>query len=235
MRTFVIIWTIAFIAVIAVMCTVDLSSYVPSIYTVFNKNKPLVTGIIYILLISIFIWLIVALYLLKKYSFKVEKLSLGGVNVLFNESGTLYRKSIKNHLDSKRAIFKLKKNVDAFDEVISSYYQTYQFIRDEMKLLNPKKDNELYNISNDMLMVLNKFLTKNQNNYKRWYKYISDKDEVIDVITNTPLKVHLTPINKIQKQYYNYSKICNDFKVVNDFFTSRVQQTFNVNTNKWDW
>ncbi|CAC9177693.1 Uncharacterised protein [Citrobacter werkmanii] len=29
-----------------------------------------------------------------------------------------------------------------------------------MKLLNPKKDNELYNISNDMLMVLNKFLTK---------------------------------------------------------------------------
>lgn len=142
------------------MCTVDLSLYVPSIYTVFNKNKPLVTGIIYILLISIFIWLIVALYLLKKYSFKVEKLSLGGVNVLFNESGTLYRKSIKNHLDSKRAIFKLKKNVDAFDEVISSYYQTYQFIRDEMKLLNPKKDNELYNISNDMLMVLNKFLTK---------------------------------------------------------------------------
>ncbi|MHB2527317.1 hypothetical protein ACYBQR_28030, partial [Klebsiella pneumoniae] len=74
MRTFVIIWTIAFIAVIAVMCTVDLSSYVPSIYTVFNKNKPLVTGIVYILLMSIFIWLIVALYLLKKYSFKVEKL-----------------------------------------------------------------------------------------------------------------------------------------------------------------
>jgi hypothetical protein len=51
----------------------------------------------------------------------------------------IYRKSIKNHLDSKRAIFKLKKNVDAFDEVISSYYQTYQFIRDEMKLLNQKR------------------------------------------------------------------------------------------------
>lgn len=121
------------------MCTVDLSSYVPSIYIVFNKNKPLVAGIIFILLMSIFIWLIVALYLLKKYSFKVEKLSLGDVNILFNESGTLYRKSIKNHLDSKRAIFKLKKNVDAFDEVISSYYQIYQFIRDEMKILNPKK------------------------------------------------------------------------------------------------
>lgn len=101
--------------------------------------------------------------------------------------------------------------------VISSFYQTYQYIRDEMKILNPQKDYELYNISNDMLMVLNKFLTTNRNNYKRWYKYILDKNEVADVITNTLLKVHLTPINKIQKQYYNYGKICNDFKVVNVF------------------
>jgi hypothetical protein len=43
----------------------------------------------------------VSLYLLKKYSVKVEKLSLGGVNILFNESATLYKKSVKNHLDSK--------------------------------------------------------------------------------------------------------------------------------------
>ncbi|MED6027891.1 hypothetical protein VZF51_25625, partial [Serratia marcescens] len=107
-----------------------------------------------ILLISVFIWLMVSLYLLKKYSVKVEKLSLGGVNILFNESATLYKKSVKNHLDSKRAIFKLRKNVDAFDEVISSYYQTYQFIRDEMKILNPKKDREIYDFSNEMLMVL---------------------------------------------------------------------------------
>ncbi|MFO5615192.1 hypothetical protein ACLBQC_32035, partial [Klebsiella pneumoniae] len=82
---------------------------------------PLVTGALSILLISVFIWLMVSLYLLKKYSVKVEKLSLGGVNILFNESATLYKKSVKNHLDSKRAIFKLRKNVDAFDEVISSY------------------------------------------------------------------------------------------------------------------
>lgn len=38
-----------------------------------------------------------------------------------------------------------------------SYYQTYQFIRDENETIESKKDNELYNISNDMLMVLNKF------------------------------------------------------------------------------
>ncbi|MFZ7405027.1 hypothetical protein, partial [Klebsiella pneumoniae] len=169
MKTFVTLWTIVFLAFIAVMCTVDISNYIPSVYTVFSKNRPLVTGALSILLISVFIWLMVSLYLLKKYSVKVEKLSLGGVNILFNESATLYKKSVKNHLDSKRAIFKLRKNVDAFDEVISSYYQTYQFIRDEMKILNPKKDREIYDFSNEMLMVLNRFLTNYQNNYKRWY------------------------------------------------------------------
>jgi hypothetical protein len=95
-------------------------------------------------------------------------------------------------MDSKRAIFKVRKNVDAFDEVISSYYQTYQFIRDEMKILNPKKDREIYDFSNEMLMVLNKFLTNYQNNYKRWYKYISDKDEVNDRATGDVMRFHST-------------------------------------------
>ncbi|MDQ1783113.1 hypothetical protein, partial [Klebsiella pneumoniae] len=212
MKTFVTLWTIVFLAFIAVMCTVDISNYIPSVYTVFSKNRPLVTGALSILLISVFIWLMVSLYLLKKYSVKVEKLSLGGVNILFNESATLYKKSVKNHLDSKRAIFKLRKNVDAFDEVISSYYQTYQFIRDEMKILNPKKDREIYDFSNEMLMVLNRFLTNYQNNYKRWYKYISDKDEVVDRVSGDVMRFHATSINKIQMQYYDYERILKGFK-----------------------
>ncbi|MBL0815063.1 hypothetical protein JK323_26470, partial [Klebsiella michiganensis] len=212
MKTFVTLWTIVFLAFIAVMCTVDISNYIPSVYTVFSKNRPLVTGALSILLISVFIWLMVSLYLLKKYSVKVEKLSLGGVNILFNESATLYKKSVKNHLDSKRAIFKLRKNVDAFDEVISSYYQTYQFIRDEMKILNPKKDREIYYFSNEMLMVLNRFLTNYQNNYKRWYKYISDKDEVVDRVSGDVMRFHATSINKIQMQYYDYERILKGFK-----------------------
>ncbi|MGF1385283.1 hypothetical protein ACQSG7_28950, partial [Klebsiella pneumoniae] len=222
MKTFVTLWTIVFLAFIAVMCTVDISNYIPSVYTVFSKNRPLVTGALSILLISVFIWLMVSLYLLKKYSVKVEKLSLGGVNILFNESATLYKKSVKNHLDSKRAIFKLRKNVDAFDEVISSYYQTYQFIRDEMKILNPKKDREIYDFSNEMLMVLNRFLTNYQNNYKRWYKYISDKDEVVDRVSGDVMRFHATSINKIQMQYYDYERILKGFKDVNRFFVNDV-------------
>lgn len=229
------LWTIAFLAFVGVMCTVDISNYIPSVYTVFSKNRPLVTGVLSILLISVFIWLMVSLYLLKKYSVKVEKLSLGGISILFNESSTLYKKSIKNHLDSKRAIFKVRKNVDAFDEVISSYYQTYQFIRDEMKILNPKKDREIYEFSNEMLMVLNKFLTNYQNNYKRWYKYISDKDEVNDRATGDVMRFHSTGINKIQMQYYDYDRILKGFKDVNRFFINDVKPKFRINTDKWNW
>ncbi|WP_326903111.1 hypothetical protein P8F81_23280 (plasmid) [Kosakonia cowanii] len=165
----------------------------------------------------------------------MEKLSLGGVNILFNESATLYKKSVKNHLDSKRAIFKVRKNIDAFDEVISSYYQTYIFIRDEMKILNPKKDREIYDFSNEMLMVLNRFLTNYQNNYKRWYKYISDKDEVVDRVSGNVMRFHATNIEKIQKQYYDYNRILKGFKDVNRFFANDVKAKFDINTDKWNW
>lgn len=235
MKTIVTLWTVFFLAIIGAMCTIDMSKYMPSIYTVFSKNRPLVTGALSILLIAVFIWLMVSLYLLKKYSVKVEKLSLGGVNILFNESSTIYKKSIKNHLDSKRAIFKIRKDIDAFDEVIASYYQTYQYIRDEMKVLNPKKDRAIYDFSNEMLMVLNKFLTNHQNNYKRWYKYISDENEVEDKASGAMMKFHETGIGKIQKQYYGYNSILKGFKEVNKFFISDVKPRFGINTDRWNW
>ncbi|MDW7519159.1 hypothetical protein RY897_28885, partial [Klebsiella pneumoniae] len=100
--------------------------------------------------------------------------------------------------------------------------QTYQFIRDEMKILNPKKDREIYDFSNEMLMVLNRFLTNYQNNYKRWYKYISDKDEVVDRVSGDVMRFHATSINKIQMQYYDYERILKGFKDVNRFFVNDV-------------
>jgi hypothetical protein len=78
---------------------VDLSLYVPSIYTVFNKNK--LSNWYYIYTTNIYFYMANCSVISFKKIFKVEKLSLGGVNVLFNESGTLYRKSIKNHLIQK--------------------------------------------------------------------------------------------------------------------------------------
>lgn len=103
-----------------------------------------------------------------------------------------------------------------------------------MRLLDPKKDRELYNFSNDMLMILNRFLTNNQNNYKRWFNHVTDKDEVKDNQTKNTLIVHCTPINKIQEQYYNYNKIMTEFREVNEFFMKKVKSKFDINTEKWD-
>lgn len=47
------------------------------------------------------------------------------------------------------------------------------------------------------------------------------------------LEFHLTPIDKIQEQYYRYNEICEGFKEINQFFTQVVNQHFNVNLEKW--
>jgi hypothetical protein len=56
-----------------------------------------------ILLISIFRRLIVALYLLKKYSFKARETSLGGDNVLFNGNGTYISQKYKKSSGFKKS------------------------------------------------------------------------------------------------------------------------------------
>ncbi len=66
------LWTIAFLAFVGVMCTVDISNYIPSVYTVFSKNRPLVTGVLSILLISVFIWLMVSLYLWGRFRLRAK-------------------------------------------------------------------------------------------------------------------------------------------------------------------
>ncbi|EHX98928.1 hypothetical protein ECDEC15B_5161 [Escherichia coli DEC15B] len=75
----------------------------------------------------------------RKYSFKVERLNFGGLNILFDNSDALFIKSIQNFLDTKRTLFKINVQQDAFDEVFNSYYEVYQFIRVEMRVLNIKR------------------------------------------------------------------------------------------------
>ncbi|HHC0427197.1 TPA: hypothetical protein ACOSB6_005152, partial [Salmonella enterica] len=105
---------------------------------------------------------------------KIEKLTFGGMNILFNTTSTLYINSVLSFLDTKRSLFIIREEYDNFSEVLDSYYQTYTFFRQEMKILDPIRDKELYDFTNDLLMIINKFLTKHQNNYRRWYKFISE-------------------------------------------------------------
>ena len=193
---------------------------------------------------SILVMFVVIIFLFdglinKRYSFKVEKLSFGGLNILFDNSDVLFKKSVQNFLDTKRTLFVVDSCHDAFDEVFNSYYETYQFLRVEMRVLNIKRatDFEYYSLSNVALKKLNIFLTKHQNNYRRWHKYISEHDAIIvgknDDGTIRKLRYHLTPIGEIQSHYYNFEELTNDFQKVNNFFKESFSGKFDIDMKKW--
>ncbi|HDX9111140.1 TPA: hypothetical protein RQO78_005418 [Klebsiella michiganensis] len=235
-----VVWGSVCIVVIALLGTVQLPT---SEDITFGKRLLQNIGVLSSLL-SVVILIIVAIFLLdgmmnRKYSFKVERLNFGGLNILFDNSDALFIKSIQNFLDTKRTLFKINVQQDAFDEVFNSYYEVYQFVRVEMRVLNikRKKDLELYMLANTMLKKLNAFLTEHQNNYRRWHKYVSDKDEV--KIDEKPdgeaivLRYHLTPIGKIQTYYYHFNKLVNDFTELNKFFQDSVASQFSIDMDKW--
>lgn len=226
-----IFFTLCFFLIIS-MFLVDYSSIGS---TLFIKNFPIVSSSIITLTICVMSYLLITSYLDKKYSLKIEKLSLGGLNILFDSSRVLYIKSVTNFLDSKRTLFKIDPIYDNFSDIFESYFQTYNFFRQEMKILDPKKDKDLYDLTNHTLQELNKFLTKNQNNYRRWYQKIST-DNTTEYFTERSGKYfYNTPIHEIQKTYYAYDELLNSFKEINTFFESNVKKPFEVNSEKWNW
>lgn len=180
----------------------------------------------------------------NKWAFKLEKVSLGGFNLLFDNPVRLYKRTIRSLLDTKRTLFKIDFERDNFDETLTSYYKTYEFFRNEMKILDSerrrgkwrkKEQRELYDVTNNILQVLNEFLTSHQNNFRRWYKYISEKNEVKKISgEGDSLEFHMTPISEIQRQFYRYEEICRGFEEVNRFFVTEVNQYFEVNLEKWE-
>ena len=117
-------WGSVCIVVIALLGTVQL----PTSEDI-NFGKRLLQNIgVLSSLLSVVVLIIVAIFLLdgmmnRKYSFKVERLSFGGLNILFDNSDALFIKSIQNFLDTKRTLFKINVQQDAFDEVFNSYYE----------------------------------------------------------------------------------------------------------------
>lgn len=206
----------------------------------FLSNIELVKNVLSVTILFLIVCILIIGISSGRYSFKIEKLTLGGVNILFNNSDKLFKKSIKNHLDSKRTLFSISFERDNFDETLTSFFNTYNFIRDEMKILNLSKraDKNMYRDANDTLKTLNVFLTKHQNDFRRWYKYVSINDNV-ERINNTnvnkePLVFHLTTIEEIQKQYYRYDELKSDLQGINNYFNNNVKNKFNVNTEKWN-
>jgi hypothetical protein len=162
----------------------------------------------------------------KKWVFRVEKLSLGGFNIIFDNPEQLFKQHVRNFLNTKRTLFKIDEDKDNFYETLNSYYSIYNFIRDEMKLFDPKtsKKSESYKTANLMIQELNDFLTKHQNNFRRWYEYIMDKD----ISKNFDKDIGL-----IQKEYRNYDLIVKDFKDLNNFFCD-ISDKFEIDATKWN-
>lgn len=236
-----IIWGSLFVLLIVCMGFYSL----PSVNDLWFTKNLVNNSIVIKTVLSVFILFFVAYFIvvgiiLKKYSLKIEQLSFGGVNVLFNNSDKIYIKTVMNYLDTKRTLFKILPQYDSFEETLNSYFETYSFIRSEMKILNAKHDKQLYTLSNEILKVLNKFLTEHQNNYRRWHKYVAEHDKVSigELNENNDevfLSYHLTPIGKIQKHYYHYNKLLSDIQDVNKFFMEKVKPTFNIDVDKWSW
>lgn len=238
-----VVWTIILLlaALIFICIYYDLSFLNDSR---FFQNSKIVSTYLFGVLPLLLIVGIFLLLLTNKWAFKIEKLSLGGFNLMFDNPAKLYVRSVRSFLDTKRTLFKIDFERDNFDETLTSYYKTYEFFRNEMKILDNEKkrgrwsnkgeQRVLYDVTNKIVQELNEFLTSHQNNYRRWYKHISDTDSVTRIDGGESLVFHMTPISEVQKNYYGYFGICEGFTTVNNFFQSTVNEHFNVNMSKWE-
>lgn len=196
---------------------INFKNNIKFIMNIFNKSLPLlIIGVVFVFY----------KILSSKWIFRIEKLTLGGMSIIFSNPDDLFKQQVRNFLNTKRTLFKLDEDKDNFYETIDSYYQVYSFIRDEMKIYDNKSyqnESSCYSEANRMIKILNEFLTSNQNDYKRWYKYIIDNK--IEYLYDKDVK-------EIQMEYRHYDKIVNDFKEVNKVFCS-VAEKFDIDLNKW--
>lgn len=169
----------------------------------------------------------------KKYSLRVDNFNIAGINVFFDKSSEIYIKAVGSFLMSKRTLFNFNPKRDNIDEVLDSYYSVYNYIRENLELLDQEDDGALYLISIETLKKLNNFLTKHQNDYRRWYKK-NEKENKINVGDGKTITVHNTTIEEVQKHYYRYDEILKDFNSINVFFKSNeFQDSFKINSIHW--
>lgn len=209
----------------------------------FFKNLKIINSFLFGFIPLLLLIVVITGFIVNKWAFRIEKVSLGGFNILFDDPVKLYKRSVRSFLDTKRTLFNIDFERDNFDETLTSYYKTYEFFRNEMKILdnerkkgrwNKKEQQELYELTNFIIQVLNEFLSSHQNNFRRWYKYVSESNEVKRIDGEGTLEFHMTPIQEVQRHYYSYTEICIGFKEINQFFSNEVNQTFNVNLAKWE-
>lgn len=180
-----------------------------------NKVIPLL-GILILLIITFIIFQ-------NKWVLKIEKLNIGGASIEFNKPEVIFSQNIRNFLNTKRTLFKFDAERDNIYDTLGSFYQSYNFIREQLKIYDPKSSNnsEYYKVANNMIYELNEFLTEYQDNFRRWYECIIKKDDIFD-----------EDISELQKVYRHYDLIVTDINELNIQFLDYAK-TFGIDTEKW--
>ena len=187
----------------------------------------------------IFIAIIVFLYMLigffgRRYTLRVDKFNIGGINILFDQSNEIFIKTVGTFIAAKRTLFKFNESRDNIYEVLDAYYLTYKFIRDNLELLDPERDEEIYQVSVNILKKINNFLTNHQNDFRRWYDKTKADDKII-ISEDETIIFHSTTIEEVQKHYYRYDEIIEDIIGINTFMKDAgVKEIFNIKGFNWE-
>lgn len=170
----------------------------------------------------------------KRYTLRVDNFNIGGINVFFDKSNEVYIKTVGTFIGSKRTIFYFYKTRDSISQVLDAYYEVYKFIRSNIELLDSEKDAEIYEVSVNILIMLNNFLTKHQNDYRRWFNKVLADDKIV-LEDSTEIIVHSTTIEDVQKHYYRYEEVIEDIAKINEYMkSSNIKEIFLIKFFDWE-
>jgi hypothetical protein len=140
----------------------------------------------------------------RKYAdVKVPSITIAGIEFNLKNIDGIVKSNLANYLVTKRSLFKINVTQDNFDDVFESYHSIYEFIRLQMSYYEnvSTTKNDIYLEMKSMLKDLNRFLTANQTNYRRWYKFESEKQYKF--------------IDELQKEYPQYDELVQAFLDIN--------------------
>ena len=192
-----------------------------------KENLDAVSNLIYSymwlfkILVLVLILAIVYIMLKNNFSIASTKITIAGFELQLKNTESKTKSNIKNHLSSKRAIFKINNEYDNYYDVINSMYQTFVFLRAQLNAFDNTDANEVYKTIENMLKEIGSFLTKYQSDYRRYYEmFIQSSDQ------------NFVPFIENQKHYYKYDSMKADFKILNDRMCTYAKN-FDIDVEKW--
>lgn len=194
---------------------------IPNIDTL-AKNIKFINDVIthYLLVIIIIVVIWCWIFIRNHMNISVPKISFAGIEINLKNIDGIVKANIRNYLNTKRTLFAIDFKIDNFDDVFESYHQIYEFLRTQMGYYEDMSisNNELYKEIDGMVTEINKFLSTNQTNYRRWYKFENSKQYV--------------PIDVLQQKYPGYESLKKSFTDINKKM-KKMALFFNVDTEKW--